>query len=72
MIEALLAVAGLAVGYGTNVVITKRRIGSAEIKAEKELEKAKKEANKLIEKAREESKKKLMKLAKPNTHVVVS
>lgn len=59
MIEALLAVAGLAIGFGANTVITKRRIGSAEIKAEKELEKAKKEANKLIEKAREESKKEI-------------
>jgi len=59
MIEALLAVAGLAIGYGSNAVITKRRIGSAEIRAEKELEKAKKEANKLIEKAREESKKEI-------------
>ncbi len=59
MLAVLLAVAGLAVGFGTNVVITKRRIGSAEIKAEKELEKAKKEASKLIDKAREESKKEI-------------
>lgn len=59
MVEILLAVAGLAIGFGSNAVITKRRIGSAEIKAEKELEKAKKEANKLIEKAREESRKEI-------------
>jgi len=59
MLEVLLAVAGLAIGFGSNAVITKRRIGSAEIKAEKELEKAKKEANKLIEKAREESRKEI-------------
>lgn len=59
MLEVLLAVAGLAIGFGSNAVITKRRIGSAEVRAEKELEKAKKEANKLIEKAREESKKEI-------------
>ena len=59
MLEVLLAAAGLAIGFGSNAVITKRRIGSAEIKAEKELEKAKKEANKLIEKAREETRKEI-------------
>ena len=59
MLEVLLAIAGLAIGFGSNAVITKRRIGSAEIKAEKELEKAKKEANRLIEKAREESSKEI-------------
>jgi ribonuclease Y len=55
MIEVLLAIVGLAVGFGANTVITKQRLGSAEEKAQKELTKAKKEAEKLITEAREES-----------------
>jgi ribonucrease Y len=55
MIEAVLAVVGLLVGFGANAAITKHRMGSAEEKAQKELEKAKKEANKLVTEAREES-----------------
>lgn len=55
MIEALLAIAGLFVGFGANVAITKQRQGAAEVKAEKELAKAKKEADKLVEQAREEA-----------------
>jgi len=57
MIEAVLAVVGLLVGFGANAAITKQRMGSAEEKATKELEKAKKEATKLIDDAREESNK---------------
>ncbi|HEY4964355.1 MAG TPA: ribonuclease Y [Candidatus Saccharimonadales bacterium] len=57
MLAIVLAIVGLAVGFGANAVITKNRMGSAEIKAEKELEKAKKEAAKLVDQAREESNK---------------
>ncbi|HET9098283.1 MAG TPA: ribonuclease Y [Candidatus Saccharimonadales bacterium] len=57
MIEAVLAVVGLLVGFGASTAITKQRMGSAEEKAEKELEKAKKEANKLVNDAREEANK---------------
>ncbi len=55
MLEALLAVVGLAVGFGANTVVTKRRQGAAEDQAKKELSKAKKEADKLVDQAREEA-----------------
>lgn len=54
-ITIVLAVAGLAVGFGANTVITKRRLGSAQDQADKELSKAKREAAKTIEDAREEA-----------------
>jgi ribonuclease Y len=57
MIEAVLAVVGLFVGFGTNAALTKQRTGSAEEKTKKELEKAKKEATKLVDQAREEANK---------------
>jgi ribonucrease Y len=57
MIEALLAILGLAAGFGASTVITKQRMGSAEEKAEKELSKAKKEAERLVSEAREEANK---------------
>lgn len=57
MIEAVLALVGLIAGFGANTVITKRKMGSAEEKAEKELSRAKKEANKLVDQAREEANK---------------
>lgn len=57
MLEVLLAIAGLAAGFGASTVITKRRMGSAEEKAQKELQRAKKEADKLISQAREEANK---------------
>lgn len=57
MIEAVLAVVGLLVGFGANTVITRQRMGSAEEKAQKELDKAKKEAGKLVNEAREEANK---------------
>jgi ribonucrease Y len=47
-----LAVAGLAIGYGANVVITKQKVGSAADQAEKEIAKAKQEASRLLEEAR--------------------
>jgi ribonuclease Y len=57
MLAIVLAIVGLAIGFGANAVITKNRMGSAEVKAGKELEKAKKEATKLVDQAREESNK---------------
>jgi ribonuclease Y len=57
MIEALLAIVGLVAGFGANTVITKQRQGSAEQKAQKELQRAKKEAEKLVSEAREEANK---------------
>lgn len=56
-ITIVLAVAGLAIGFGANTVITKQKLGSAQDQAEKELQKAKKEADKLVEKAREDANK---------------
>ena len=44
MLEALLAIVGLAVGFGASTVVTKQRVGSAQDQAKKELTKAKKEA----------------------------
>jgi ribonuclease Y len=55
MLAVLLAIVGLAAGFGASVAVNKQRAGSAEAKAEKELQKAKKEADKLIEQAREEA-----------------
>lgn len=55
MIEAVLALVGLAIGFGANTVITKQRQSSAEEKAQKELAKAKKEADKLVDQAREDA-----------------
>jgi ribonuclease Y len=51
-ITIVLALAGIAVGFGANNVITQRKVGSAEEQAKKELARAKKEANKLVEEAR--------------------
>ncbi|HET9174552.1 MAG TPA: ribonuclease Y [Candidatus Saccharimonadales bacterium] len=55
MLEAVLAVVGLLVGFGADQVIMKRRAGSAEEQAQKELAKAKKDADKLVLEAREEA-----------------
>jgi ribonucrease Y len=57
MLAVLLAIVGLAVGFGGNVAISRQRVGSAEEKAQKELQKAKKEAEKLVDQAREEANK---------------
>jgi ribonuclease Y len=54
-IAIVLGLAGLAAGYGTNMVMTKRKLGSAENEAEKQLAKAKKEAEKQLAQAREEA-----------------
>jgi ribonuclease Y len=55
MLEALLALVGLAVGFGASTVVTKKRVGSAEDQAKKELTKAKKEADKILAEARDEA-----------------
>ncbi len=54
-ITIVLAVAGLAVGFGANTVIAKQKVGSAQAQADKELQKAKREANKVTDEAREEA-----------------
>lgn len=54
-ITIVLALVGLGVGFGANTVITQKKIGSAEERANKELSQAKKEANKLLEDARAQS-----------------
>ena len=57
MLPVLLAIAGVGVGYGGSTVVVKRRRGSAEAKADKELKKAKTEDTKLVHQAREEANK---------------
>lgn len=54
-ISIVLAVVGIAAGFGANTVITKKRIGSAQDQAEKELAKARKSANKMLDEARSEA-----------------
>ena len=51
----ILAIAGIGAGYGASTVVTKRKLGSAQDAAAKELEKAKKESKKQIADAREEA-----------------
>jgi ribonuclease Y len=51
----LAVVVGGSAGFGGNMVLSKRKAGSAADQAAKELEKAKKEANKLVIDARSES-----------------
>jgi ribonuclease Y len=55
MLPALLALVGLAAGFGANTVITQKKIGSAQDQAKKEVSKAKKEGEKLLAEAREEA-----------------
>jgi ribonuclease Y len=54
-ITLLLVVVGAAAGFGANQVITKKKLGSAEEAADKELKKAKKDAEKALSDAREEA-----------------
>lgn len=51
----VLAVVGLAVGFGGSTILTQRRIGSAAQAATQELDKAKREAEKLVASAKEEA-----------------
>lgn len=55
ILSIVLAVVGLGVGFGANNVVTKRRQGDLEAKAEKERQKAEKDADKLLQSAREEA-----------------
>lgn len=55
MLPALLAIVGIAIGFGANTVVTQKRIGSAEDQAKKELSKAKKEGDKIIADARDQA-----------------
>ena len=54
-ITIVLTVVGIGLGFGTSTVVTKRKLGSAQDAADKELKKAKKEADKQIAEAREEA-----------------
>ncbi len=54
-ITIVLAIAGVAVGFGASTAVTKKKLGSAEEKAQKDLAKAKKEAAKLVEDAKKEA-----------------
>ena len=54
-ITIVLAVAGLAIGFGGATTLNKKKLGSAEENAKKELDKAKKEADKLVTEARDEA-----------------
>lgn len=56
-ITIILALVGIGIGFGASTVTTKRKIGSAEEAADKELKKAKKEAEKQLSEAREEASK---------------
>lgn len=51
----VLGLVGLGVGFGATTVVTRRRLGSAQVQAEKDREKAKKETDKIIDEAREEA-----------------
>jgi ribonuclease Y len=55
MLAVLLAIVGLAAGFGANMAVNKQRMGSSEEKAKKELQKAKREADKMIDQAREDA-----------------
>lgn len=54
-ITIVLAIAGIAVGFGASTAVTKKKLGSAEEKAQKDLARAKKEAAKLVEDAKKEA-----------------
>lgn len=51
----VLAIVGAGLGFGASTVLTKRKLGSVEAAAEKELKRAKKEAEESLRKAREEA-----------------
>ena len=54
-ITIILALVGIAAGFGTSQTLTQKKLGSATDAAEKELKRAKKEAEKAISDAREEA-----------------
>ena len=51
-ISILLALVGIGLGYGASTTLTKRKLGDAEERADKELKKARKEAEKQLADAR--------------------
>jgi len=51
----VLAVVGVAIGFGASTVTTKKKLGAASEQADKEIAKAKKEASKLVDEARKEA-----------------
>ncbi len=57
MLEVILAVVGLAVGFGGSQVVYKNKASSSKNSANKELAKAKAEADRLVEKAKEDAQK---------------
>lgn len=54
-ITIVLAVLGIAAGFGASTVVTKKKMGNSEANAQKELDKARKEADKQLAKAREDA-----------------
>ena len=54
-ITIVLAVAGIGAGFGASTYVSKKKVGSAEERAQKELKKAKAEAEKELTKARAEA-----------------
>lgn len=54
-ISIVLAVVGIGVGFGASTAVTKKRVGTAEERAEKEVKKAKAEADKLVANAKKEA-----------------
>lgn len=54
-ITIVLALVGLGLGFGANTIVTKKKLGSAEAQAKKELEKTKRESQKLITEAKEKA-----------------
>jgi ribonuclease Y len=59
MLPAVLAIVGLVAGVGATTAVNKQRMGSAEERTKKDLEKAKREAAKLIDQAKDEAKKEI-------------
>jgi ribonuclease Y len=57
VVAIVLALVGLGAGFGADRVLLKRKVGSAEEQANKELEKAKRDASKIVTDAREEASK---------------
>lgn len=55
VLAILLGIVGIGAGFGANTVLTKKRLGSVEDAAEKELKKAKKEADQIVDKAKDEA-----------------
>lgn len=53
-ITIVLALAGIGVGFGASNTLARKKLGTAQDQAKKELSRAKKEAGKLVEEAREE------------------